>query len=80
MENYYEHLLAPDGNQDFTAYIISMLDDLNYGLVRIKINGKKCKIAGSNWEEPVKDAHIIDFADCFMHYHPLIKEYIASRL
>ena len=19
-------------------------------------------------------------ADCFMHYHPLIKEYIASRL
>ena len=45
-----------------------------------KINGKKCKIAGSNWEEPLKDAHIIDFADCFMYYHPLIKEYIASRL
>ena len=44
------------------------------------INGKKCKIAGSNWEEPLKDAHIIDFADCFMHYHTLIKEYIASRL
>ena len=45
-----------------------------------KINGKKCKVAGSNWEEPLKNAHIIDFADCFMHYHPLIKEYIASRL
>jgi len=44
------------------------------------INGKKCKIAGSNWEEPLKDAHIIDFADCFMHYHKLIKEYISSRL
>ena len=45
-----------------------------------KINGKKCKIAGSNWEEPVKNAHTIDWADCFMHYHPVIKEYIASRL
>ena len=44
MENYYEHLLAPDGNQDFAAYIISMLDDLNYGLVRIKINGKELRI------------------------------------
>ena len=45
-----------------------------------KINGKKCKIAGSNWEEPLKEGHIIDFADCFTHYHPLIKKYIASRL
>ena len=45
-----------------------------------KINGKKCKVAGSNWEEPLKNAHIIDFADCFMQYHPMIKEYIASRL
>ena len=44
------------------------------------INGKKCKIAGSNWEEPLKKAHSIDWADCFMYYHPLIKEYIASRL
>ena len=41
MENYYEHLLAPNSNQEFAKYIISMLDDLNYGLVRIKINGKK---------------------------------------
>ena len=45
-----------------------------------KINGKKCKLAGSNWEEPLKNAHNIDFADCFMHYHPLIKEYISSRM
>ena len=45
-----------------------------------KINGKRCKVAGSNWEEPLKDAHNIDFADCFMYYHPLIKEYIASRI
>ena len=41
MENYYEHLLAPNGNQEFAKYIIGMLDDLNYGLVRMKINGKK---------------------------------------
>ena len=45
-----------------------------------KINGKKCKLAGSDWEEPLKNAHTIDWADCFMHYHPVIKEYIASRL
>ena len=45
-----------------------------------KVNGKSCNTAGSNWVEPLKNAHIIDFADCFMHYHPLIKEYIASRL
>lgn len=44
MENYYEHLLAPDGNQEFAKYIIGMLDDLNYGLVRVKINGKKLRI------------------------------------
>ena len=45
-----------------------------------KVNGKRCNTAGSNWEEPLKDAHIINYADCFMHHHPLIKEYIASRL
>ena len=61
MENYYEHLLAPDGNQDFAAYIISMLDDLNYGLVRIKINGKKVtniQIMAEN------DQHTLSFEDC----------------
>jgi hypothetical protein len=45
-----------------------------------KVNGKRCNLAGSDWEGPVKDFHVIDFADCFMYYHPLIKEYIASRL
>ena len=61
MENYYEHLLAPDGNQDFVAYIISMLDDLNYGLVRIKINGKRVtniQIMAEN------DQHTLSFEDC----------------
>ena len=45
-----------------------------------KIDGKNCVLAGSNWEEPLKNAHSINWADCFLHYHPLIKEYIASRL
>ena len=61
MENYYEHLLAPDGNQEFAKYIISMLDDLNYGLVRVKINGKKVtniQIMAEN------DQHTLSFEDC----------------
>ena len=46
-----------------------------------KINGKKCKISGKNWSEPVKkNTHTIDYADCFLFYHPTIKEYIASRI
>ena len=61
MENYYEHLLAPDGNHEFVTYIISMLDDLNYGLVRIKINGKKVtniQIMAEN------NQHTLSFEDC----------------
>ena len=44
------------------------------------INGKKCKVSGKDWTEPLKDAHSIDWADCFLFYHPTIKEYIASRI
>ena len=61
MENYYEHLLAPDGNQEFAKYIIGMLDDLNYGLVRVKINGKKVtniQIMAEN------DKHSLSLEDC----------------
>ena len=61
MENYYEHLLAPDGNQKFATYIMSILDDLNYGLVRIKINGKKVtniQIMAEN------DQHTLSLEDC----------------
>ena len=61
MENYYEHLLAPDGNQEFAKYIIGMLDDLNYGLVRVKINGKKVtniQIMAEN------DKHTLSIEDC----------------
>ena len=46
----------------------------------LKINGKSCNTAGSDWQEPLNEGHIINKADCFMHYHPLIKEYIASRM
>ena len=61
MENYYEHLLAPDGNHEFAKYIIGMLDDLNYGLVRVKINGKKVtniQIMAEN------DKHTLSLEDC----------------
>ena len=61
MGNYYEHLLAPDGNQEFARYIIDMFDDLNYGLVRIKVNGKKVaniQIMAEN------DQHTLSFEDC----------------
>ena len=61
MESYYEHLLAPDGNQEFTSYVIGMFEDLNYGLVRIKINGKKVtniQIMAEN------DEHTLSFEDC----------------
>ena len=61
MENYYEHLLAPDGNQEFAKYIIGMLDELNYGLVRVKINGKKVtniQIMAEN------DKHTLSLEDC----------------
>jgi len=61
MENYYEHLLAPDGNQEFAKYIIGVFDDLNYGLVRVKINGKKVtniQIMAEN------DKHTLSLEDC----------------
>jgi predicted esterase len=49
-----------------------------------KINGKKCVVGGYDWKENVsqrKDpGHVMDMADCFQYYNPLIKEYIASRL
>lgn len=46
-----------------------------------KINGKKCKISGKDWSEPLKrNTHTIDYADCFLFFHPTIKEYISSRI
>ena len=45
-----------------------------------KINGKKCKRKGDDWEEPVKKGHNMDVGLCFQYYNPTIKEYIASRI
>ena len=45
-----------------------------------KNNRKKCYLAGSDWQAPLEEGHIIIKADCFMHYHPLINEYISSRI
>ena len=49
-----------------------------------KINGKKCVVGGYDWKENVsqrKDpGHVMDMADCFQYYNPVILDYIASRL
>ena len=45
-----------------------------------KINGKRCKRKGDDWEEPVKKGHNMDAGLCFQYYNPTILEYIASRL
>ena len=75
MENYYEHLLAPDGNQEFAKYIIGMLDDLNYGLVRVKINGKKVtniQIMAEN------DKHTLSLKDCEI-LNEVIVDYLENN-
>ena len=75
MENYYEHLLAPDGNQEFAKYIIGMLDDLNYGLVRVKINGKKVtniQIMAEN------DKHTLSLEDCEI-LNEVIVDYLENN-
>ena len=41
-----------------------------------EIDGMKCK----RGKKKVKNAHLIDEADCFQYYNPVIKEYIASRI
>ena len=61
MENYFEHLLAPDGNQELASSIISMFEELEYGLVRVKINGTKMvniQIMAENHK------HTMSFEDC----------------
>ena len=45
-----------------------------------KINGKRCKRKGDDWEEPVKKGHNMDVGLCFQYYNPIILDYIASRL
>ena len=45
-----------------------------------KINGKRCKRKGDDWEAPVKQGHNMDAGLCFQYYNPTIKEYIASRI
>ena len=61
MENYFGHLLSPDGNEEFTSNIINMFENINYGLVRIKINGNKT----SNIQIMAENAeHTMSFEDC----------------
>ncbi len=59
MENYYEHLLAPDGNQEFAKYIIGMLDDLNYGLVRRKNEDGTVKVLSFSPREVLHGSNLL---------------------
>ena len=49
-----------------------------------KINGKKCFVGGYDWKENVttqkSPGHVMNMADCFQYYNPVILDYIASRL
>ena len=49
-----------------------------------KINGKNCVVGGYDWKENVSTqknpGHVMNMADCFQYYNPLILDYIASRI
>ena len=49
-----------------------------------KVNGKKCVVGGYDWKENVSKqknpGHVMNMADCFQYYNPVILDYIASRL
>ena len=75
MENYFEHLLAPDGNQELASSIISMFEELDYGLVRIRVTGKKMvniQIMAEN------DQHTMSFEDCEV-LNEIIVDYLEKN-
>ena len=49
-----------------------------------KINGKNCVVGGYDWKENVSTqknpGHVMNMADCFQYYNPVILDYIASRV
>ena len=49
-----------------------------------KVNGKKCVVGGYDWKENVSKqknpGHVMNMADCFQYYNPVILDYIASRI
>ena len=49
-----------------------------------KVNGKECVVGGYDWKENVSKqknpGHVMNMADCFQYYNPVILDYIASRL
>ena len=49
-----------------------------------KVNGKECVVGGYDWKENVSKqknpGHVINMADGFQYYNPLILDYIASRI
>ena len=49
-----------------------------------KVNGKECVVGGYDWKENVSKqknpGHVMNMADCFQYYNPVILNYIASRI
>ena len=49
-----------------------------------KVNGKECVVGGYDWKENVSKqknpGHVMNMADCFQYYNPVILDYIASRI
>ena len=49
-----------------------------------KVNGKQCVVGGYDWKENVSKqknpGHVMNMADCFQYYNPVILDYIASRI
>ena len=65
MEKNFEHLLAPNGNEEFVLSINKLVEELNYELVRVKIKGKKSSniqvmVENNNFTMSYQDCEIIN--------------------
>ena len=75
MENYFEHLLAPDGNQELVSSMINIFEELEYGLIRVKVSGTKIvniQIMAEN------DQKTMSFEDCEV-VNEIIVDYLEKN-
>ena len=93
MEKNFEHLLAPNGNEEFVLRINKIVENLNYDLVRVKIKGKKpsniqVMVENNNFTMSFQDCEIIndkiiDFLDndnkLFVDYNLDIMQFDAAQ-
>jgi len=67
MEKIFEHLLAPNGNEEFVLIINKLVEELNYELVRVTIKGTKpsniqVMVENNNFTMSFQDCEIINGA------------------